>query len=110
MSIDLFIKRTSGPEEHTSVCGQRTGEDFIGDLAREHGFKILTGTYPAWAHEAELEQLLHELSVIRTAAAAELEAAGRDPEDRATLDRRWAKGIEMLEPLARESGWEVTFG
>jgi hypothetical protein len=110
MSVDMFIIHSDGTEQHTSVCGQTTGVKFIGELARTHGFRILTGTYPVWAEEGDLEQLLHELTVIRGASGAELIAASRDPEDVALLDRRWAHVIDMLKPLAKERGWQVTFG
>ena len=110
MSVDMFIIHSDGTEQHSCVCGQRTGEEFIGDLARQHGFRILTGTYPAWAEDGDLEQLLHELTVIRGACAAELRAARRDPGDITMLDQRWARVIDMLKPLANERGWRVTFG
>jgi len=110
MSIDMFIVHVDGTEEHSCVCGQRTGEDFIGELARQHGFRILTGTYPVWVEEGDLEQLLHEMTMIREASVAELSTAGREPESIALIDRRWANVIGTLKPLAQERGWKVTFG
>ena len=110
MSVDLYITRADGREESVCVCGQRTGEDFIGAVAREHGFRILTGTYPVWADEGDLAQLLHELDVIRRMDAARLFASGLDLWNREALDRRWESVIAMLRALADETGWEVSFG
>lgn len=111
MSIDLHIKRSSGAEESIPVCGQRTAEDFIGGLAREHGFRILTGIYPVWVRDSDLDELLNELRVIRASSAQELVGNERfSDDDRAYIDGRWGKVIALLEPLAAEKDWEVTFG
>ena len=110
MSIDMYITRCGRAPKGIPVCGQNTGVEYIGQLARQHRFRILTGVYPVWVVEGDLQQLLSELAIIRMESDRRLRLEGRDDENLAYLDQRWAKLIEALEPLADEKDWEVTFG
>jgi hypothetical protein len=111
MSIDFYVTHADGRLDSIPVTNQKTATHFFAKLAGQHGFRILRGVYPVWVEEADLDQLIHELSIIRDASRAELDEDQRySPDDRDQIDRRWAGIIEFVRPLANEHGWEISIG
>src|SRR5215207_4779982 len=66
MSVSLTISRPGRETEFVHMCSQRGAEEWIGGMAREHGFRILTGVYPAFMYEpGDLEQAIFEVGILR---------------------------------------------
>ena len=66
MSVSLTISRPGHETEFVSMCGQRTAEEWVGEVARKRGFRILTGVYPAFMSEpGDLDRAIHEVSILR---------------------------------------------
>ena len=63
LSIDLLVIRGPANENSISVTNQRTASAFFARLAQEHDLRILTGTYPVWVEEADLQELIREACV-----------------------------------------------
>ena len=112
MSVSLTISRPGHETEFVSMCGQRTAEQWVGEMARKHGFRILTGTYPAFMFEpGDLDQAIHEIGILREEMFRHIDADQR----LSTQEKGWNREIwdrlrERLKQLKYEEGVEAYFG
>ncbi len=112
MSVSLAISRSGRPTEFASLCVQADADHWVPGVARRRGFKVLTGTWPVYVHPEDLEQVIHEVRVLREEAFEFI----NEPDDRfieadlAANRNRWDLLVSALEQLATEDGWEADFG
>jgi hypothetical protein len=112
MSVSLTISRPGYETEFVSMCGQRTAEEWVGAMARKHGFKILTGDYPTFLIEkGDLDQAIYEVSILREEMFRDLEAdTSLSERDKMFSRERWDQLVERLKQLKSEEGWKAHFG
>jgi hypothetical protein len=112
MSVSLTISRPGQDLEFVSMCGQRTAEEWIGRVARENDFQILTGAYPTLLLEKEdLDQVIREIGVLREQSWREMSKDERFSEQDCVYNRDgWNQLISRVEKLKQEDGWRAYFG
>ena len=112
MSVDLVIERPDRELELVSICGQSTAEGRFADIARERGFKILTGGYPTKRFDkSDLEQVIFELSVLQAEVLSSIETDDRLSEhDRRCNREKWEYILQRVSLLRSEEGWQADFG
>jgi hypothetical protein len=95
------------------MCGQRTATKWVGEMARKHGFRILTGEYPAFMYPETggLDQAILEVGVLREEMYRLLESDGRSSEqDKKCLLDQWDRLLARLKQLKDEPEAEAYFG
>lgn len=112
MSVSLVICRPGHEGEIVAICSQQTARGWFADIAREHQFQILSGEYPTIIFTTpELEQVIHEISVLRREVLKSLDEDDRMTEHDKVCNREMWDGIlERVRRLRSEDGWEASFG
>jgi len=112
MSVALTISRPGNETEFVPMCGQRTAEKWVGELARKHGFRILTGVYPAFMYEpGDLDQAIREISILRHEMHREIDADERLSAQEKIWNREyWDFLLARLRQLKNEPDAEAYFG
>jgi hypothetical protein len=112
MSVDLTISFPGRETEFVSMCSQRTGEEWVGEIARKHGFRILTGVYPTLIFElADLNQVILEVGILREEMFRLIKSDTRLSDfDKACNCDKWDRLLARLQQLKLEMDWKAYFG
>src|SRR3954452_22413783 len=112
MSVSLTISRPGQETEFVDMCGQRTAMAWVGEMARKHGFRILTGEYPAFMYEAgDLDQAILEIGILREEMYRVIDRDGRLSEQDKNCHRgNWDRLLARLKQLKDEPDAEAYFG
>jgi hypothetical protein len=95
------------------MCGQRTAMEWVGEMARKHGFRILTGEYPAFMYPEAggLDQAILEVSILRDEMYRLVESDERSSQqDKTCYLGGWDRLLARLKQLKDEPDAEAHFG
>lgn len=92
------------------MCSQRAAEMWVSEMARKHGFKMLSGVYPTLQFEKEdLDQVIREVSCLREEMFTTLNVEPNSEEGEFER-KRWNGLVDRLVQLKSEDGWLAHFG
>ena len=112
MSVSLTISRPGHETEFVDMCGQRTATEWVGEMARKHGFRILNGKYPAFMYETgDLDHAILEVSILRDEMYRLIEFDERLTErDKICHREHWDRLLARMKQLKNEPEAEAYFG